>query len=429
MCPELTPTVALMASMVQRALAFEPAPATQPAPQEPYERIATIQGSAFVLGWHQGNFFTPDGRLFLVADPDGNSVRLWNARTLKPVTEWLRHPELDAFSVSADAKTVFTSAGGQVRVWDVATSKPRTAVKVDPKRLRFFDSAADGKRFLTVSSDLNTLIVWNATGDRPAEIYRVQNVHNLISAQFDPTGTYIAAEEFAGPFVLVLADTGREVCPAFDTQASDTSSAPYQAQFDPSGRQVAVPLQWGLRMLECSSGKTVAETHWDRYLETGKICFSPDGLLVAVTTNDLRRLENGPVFLFEVKTGRRIRAFGDQVFLCQIAPGGRWALCNIGGHEVGGPEVWDLQTGVRVQTLSPPPSDSDHCATMSPDGQTILAGMGQGTISVWRMRQERLATKPTDARRPANDKGPTLILAFGEPASPFFRPRAAETPG
>ena len=185
----------------------------------PFEQLGMVQGAPIDLIDHQGVLFTADGRKFLTEDRLGDFVTLWDAQTLKPVTKPLEHPDLDSFSVTSDGKTVFTSGGGEVRLWDVATSKLLTTVKADKKRLSFFDSTADGKRFLTVSTDNSTLTVWDATVNPPTKVYHIPHFGDLTSAQFDTSREYLVDKEFNGPFELLRAETGRAVYPKFDTHA------------------------------------------------------------------------------------------------------------------------------------------------------------------------------------------------------------------
>lgn len=355
-----------------------------------FERVGTLKG-AQVDVIDQGNLvFTPDGHLFLAQSPSASFVRLWDVRTCKPVTDPIKPPGLDAFSVTADGRTVFTSGGGEVILWDAATSKPRAAVEVDTKDLWFFDATADGKRFLAVPHGGEVLTVWNAAGKRPTKLYDVRNFQSLNSAQFDPTGQYIVCKEFVGPFELLRADTGRAVCPPFSARGT-TSKALYPARFDPSGRRLAVPMEGGFRVLDCASGKTIAEAHWDRDREADQISFSPDGSLVAMASWDADARSYGPILVFEAATARLVRKvnFVD-VLHFQIGPRGRFLLCDHGEHA--NPELIDLHNGATVQRF-PSTQDANGMALMSPDGQAILVGISPDTIAVWRLRQARPGTR------------------------------------
>lgn len=386
----------LLASMPRYAPAVDQAPTTQPAIQEPFVLVGTLEGAHIDTINPTTVAFTPDGRLFLTWDHLNFAVRLWNLRTLTPVTEPLKHPGADRFSLTADGKTVFTSGGGEVRLWDVATSKTRATVRVDAEELSFFDATTDGTRFLAIACDGTTLTVWDTRGARPTKAYEIAHTRDLLSAQFDPAGRYIVDKEYLGPFELLRADTGKAVCAPFDTHVN-SSTAPYLAQFDPAGRRLAIPLEGGFRLLECESGKIVAEPHGRPDLRTDLISFSPDGSLVAITTESWPSLRQGPVLVFDAATAGIVRQINSVGLLrCQLSPGHRFLLCNYGNNP--DHQLIDLKNGETVQMFHSM-KDNNGMARMSPDGQTVLVGTGAETISVWRLRQEGLATKPTDARR------------------------------
>ena len=383
---------ALLPPVAKTAAEDRPAaPQAPPLTTEPFEQAGQVDAASFMLAINHGYFFTADSRAFVIKTRRDH-VRVWEAGTLKRLTEPLEQPELRVYSLTADGRSLFTTGGGEVRIWDVAASKSRAVVKASSERIHFFDAGRDGRQFLTVLSDRRTMIVWNAAAERPTEVYHLWYARGLDSAQFDPTGTYIVNKESGGPFHLLRADAGREACPPIEAYADrGLSSAPYRAQFDPAGRRLAVPLRWGFRLLECGLGKAVAEAHWDADLETRHISFSPDGSLVAITTWDWRKLENGPLFVFDAATAQRVHEFGSRVFFsCQIGPGGRFALCD---EKDQGPELLDLRNGVRVQTF-PSTREVSHAAVMSPDGETILVHSGSGIISVWCLRHGDPATRP-----------------------------------
>ena len=384
--------VLALSTFIMRIPASGPssAPQTSRSPSDPFEQVGHVTGLPFALVEHQGVLFTADGHLFITLDAHAPRVTVWDARTLKPVTDPLEQPGFDAFSLTADGKTVFTTGGGEIRLWEVATSKAWAIVKADKREVAFLDISDDGRRFIAVSGDMSTMTVWDATPGKPSELYHRRYAGMLNSAQFDPTAKYVVNKEFGGPFHLLCASTGREVCPAIETHEDKLSSAPYQAQFDPAGKRLAVPLTGGFRLLECASGKAVAEAHWDPNLETRQISFGRDSSLVAITTLDRTKLEFGPAFVFDAVTAHRVHEFGSHVLSCQIAPGGRFALCK---ERDTGSELFDLHNEARVQRF-PLTGEMGSAALMSPDGETILVGSDQNTISVWRLRHVGPTTEP-----------------------------------
>src|SRR5206468_2684347 len=95
----------------------------------PYERIGSVEGAW--LSWRPP--FDRDSTAF--ATQTRESVRVWDARTLKSLSEPLRHEGLVSYRLSADGKTVLTAGGKEVRLWDVAISKLRSATTVTAKQV------------------------------------------------------------------------------------------------------------------------------------------------------------------------------------------------------------------------------------------------------------------------------------------------------
>ena len=376
-----------------KVLAGTEFPAASPRPvsskEMPFKQIGQVQAVPLSLVWLQGTFFA--NRNIFVTESSLEHVRLWDARSAEPVSNSLEQPKLNDFCLSAQGKRLFTSGGGEVQVWDVNTSKVRAAVKAAKDQVVFLDASSDGTRFLTIpSEDTSTLTVWSASVDKLREIYRRRYAHELRSAQFDPTATYIVDEEFSGSFHLLVAKTGREVCAPIDTNDDTLSSTPYDAKFDATGRLLGVPLKHRFKIVGSGTGKILAEGHLEGSLETRQLALADDGSLLAIATWDSEHLESGPVLLFEAATGKLLREFGSRVSTCQLDPRGRWALCN---HAKMAPELWDLRAGVLVETFSSQGAKVGD-ALMSPDGETILVGTGGSTISIWRLLDSAAATRP-----------------------------------
>lgn len=355
----------------------------------PFRLVGHVQAANLSLVWLQGTFFAP-GNIF-VTESSLEHVRLWDIRTAAPISNSLQQPNLNGFSLSAQGNRLFMIGGGEVQLWDVTTLKVRAAAKVAKSQVDFFDISSDGTRFLTIpDDDAKSLTVWNASNEKMTEIYRRRYAHELRSAQFDPTATYLVAEELSGCFHLLSARTGREVCPPIAGNNDTLSSTPYHAKFSATGGLLAVPLTHGFKLVESRSGKVLSEGAWEGPLETRQLALSPDGALVAIATWDGERVESGPILLFDTATAKRLRELGSGVSTCQMDPKGRWILAN---HAKTPPELLDLRTGTLLETFSGQ-GEKVGDALASPDGQTILVGSGSQTISVWRAVAPNPAAQP-----------------------------------
>uniref|UniRef100_UPI00202533CB WD40 domain-containing protein n=2 Tax=unclassified Frankia TaxID=2632575 RepID=UPI00202533CB len=106
------------------------------------------------------------------------------------------------------------------------------------------------------------------------------------------------------------------------------------------------------------------------------VAFSPDGTLLATGTQD------GPVSLWDVRTGRRQRILADHTQLVSsvaFSPDGSTIAAAAGDRTV---RLWNIATG------SPLPPLTGHAGPVrsvefSPDRTTIASGSNDGTVRLW----------------------------------------------
>jgi WD40 repeat protein len=286
--------------------------------------------------------------------------------------------------VTADDKTVW--------IWDVPTSRHRSVIRATDDELSFVDVSPDGTRVVTVGEDdPSTAKVWDRDRtDKPATALR--HGGTVRSAEFDPAGTRIVTHELRTAFHVWAADTGREACPP--VASDDSGYALYRAQFDPTGHRLAVPRERGFAVVELASGKVLTDVALGGAgTATNRVRFGLDGRVVAVTTWDW--VAHGPVQVFDAVTGDRQKTFGAGIIDCQIAPGGRWALClPVRRSPADLPQLWDLSNNRLSMVFARAGEGPRAAPRMSPDGSLLLVESDPGVTSVWRLPQGKPATRP-----------------------------------
>jgi WD40 repeat protein len=326
--------------------------------------------------------FSRDGGRFITRKAD--SLRVWDTRTLQPVSDWLRHEGLQYCRLSADGKTIFTAARTEVVLWDVATSKRRRTTKVTDDALRFADSSPDASRFLVVEDRTGALSIWRSE-DGVRAVTLPANA-GLISAEFDTTGVWVVAHEYQKGFRVISASNGQQELPFL--KSDDDCWAPFRSQIDRSGRQLALPREDGFVVLDLTAGGPAIEVKLPPSLHTDNIRFSPDGTKVAIVTWQF--LRPGPVQVYDVNSGRLDREFGASIVQCRISTGNRLALCATRKNNVDYPEVWDISNGQKLQTFAEP---RDTKIAMDPTGSLFLLATSDST-TVWRMTVVSRSTRP-----------------------------------
>lgn len=355
-----------------RADDVPPAAATTASSDGPYRLVGKVKGGADT----GPSPFSADSAEFITVE--GEMARGWNTRTLKPVTEPLCHPQMRCASVSADGKTVCTWDETDVDLWDVATSKLKSSSKVATVRLLSVDISPDGKQFLAVDVGGDKRIsLWHSGEARPR--FSVDGA--AISAEFNPAGTAFIVNIHRKEFQVYSADTGRSLCPPIPSD--DKYFAPGRASFTKDGRRLLAPRDDGFVVVDTATGAILTEVKppHDAVMETGLIRFSPDDKMIIFTYALPISGDPTPVRIYDAATGKLQRQFGSKIVDCQIASGGRRALCT---RWLEPPELWDLTNGHKLQVF---PITGEYVAHLSPDGSAILLSPARGPTQMWRLRE------------------------------------------
>ena len=107
--------------------------------------------------------FSPDGTK--IATASGDTARLWDVATGKPLREPLRHDDaVDAVAFSPDGTKVATASGDTARLWDIATGKPLGEPLKHDIRVNSVAFSRDGTKVATASWDGGT---WQWIVPRP----------------------------------------------------------------------------------------------------------------------------------------------------------------------------------------------------------------------------------------------------------------------
>jgi WD40 repeat protein len=271
---------------------------------------------------------SPAGDRAAALDQTGG-IRVWEPQTGKG-PEAARLPALSDPGLSADGKTASAvDAQGRVHSFDPLTGKPGKIVE-----LTLGEDAQ-------ITYDARTQRVAAAVGGDSFE------VHVLDAA----TGKVLAKFPAPGPGVPI---------PVFCTADPD---------------RLAVFLPGTITIYSLAAGRPVRTIDVGQTNNNPRGAFSPDGRLVAVTTQ--------PLSVYEVGTGKKrfeidtVQDPGSVVF----SPDGRFLAAWDGADVV---LVFDLRTGAAVRRIRLPSADgSVNVVRFAPDGGRLVTGGRDGLITVW----------------------------------------------
>lgn len=339
-----------------------------------FEHIGQVAGA----GHSEESPFNRGGSRFITMN--NGEVRVYDTHTLKPVTQVLRHPGADQYGLTADGNTCFTAADHAVWIWDVATSQRRSLIKVSGERpIDTLEFSADGEHCLTSVGD-NVLTLWRV-GHASPTAKLVQGI-SLPVGIFDPTGTRIVTHVHSKGFHIWDAETGKETCPMIESYYN--GFAPFHLPFDPQGHRLLLQLWYeGFLVVDPATGKAIGHVTLPKEWEADKLFFADDGKRIIVLS--YHSLTPCSVRVYDSKTLKLEREFGDKIVSCAASEHGHLALFIPETPPNYAPELWDFVSGTRLQTF-PAPANFKNCH-LSPDGSTILINSFDGTTEVWRRRE------------------------------------------
>jgi WD40 repeat protein len=326
--------------------------------------------------------FSPDGQGILIASEEpasrSNSVRLWDARTGRPLTE-----PLASLDFSPDGKRVLTvSIGTNSNVLDFELRDARTGrLLVGPLsqetrgRLGYALFAPDGERLLTVGS--SSFRLWDVTPRQSSAEPLVHETNaRLVSAQFSLDGQRLIAVS-QDSFRLWDARAGQPVADAIQRYAPRRSSRVRQL-----GRSIRKAP--GLQAAAVSSS----------------IQFSRDGTLLTAIG------EERTVYLWDARTGSRfgeVLRHAQPVDQLQFTPDGDHLL-TVTSNVVW---IWDLRS---VQQT--PRGLTNHAAVLSVqvglNGSRFVTYSDDGNGYLWDAARSEFVAGPFQVE-PSGRSGGNLI--------------------
>ena len=326
--------------------------------------------------------FTPDGRV-LAAGIIEKRLKFWDVtggkeQNLGPTTK-----DYSQVKFSRDGRLLALSENYVVKIWDVASGRELTQLKV-PNSGAFVTQAdafmafsEDGKRIATGGFDTDTIIWETETAKRVSNLTGRTNM--AYNVEFSADGTQLSS---GGRTRWDLrTGSGLRIIPA-SASSEKTYGVP-----SPDGRVVAVmkPNTSAVSLVETPSGRQLfALTPSGDAGVVEKMRFSADSNVLAVVHGavEMGQVPTGPtsymrgsqVKLWDVKTGRELRslAVNELPNEADFTPDGRVAA-TIGA--MGQISLWDVQSGSKLRDLTSSPMASFTPPQIKPGQMPTMPNM------------------------------------------------------
>lgn len=338
--------------------------------------------------------FSADGTRILTADRE--AARVWDARSLKPITPPLAHgARIENVTWTAGDRKVVTIGANDVRFWDASTGAPVAQI-TQPLGVWPAAVSADGKWVLT-AADKGRAVLWGTDGARqlrlfadPTPLYWTafsRDVSELLTFNFDPA--------IHPDAVVHLRDrqSGRDLIPPVATDYDGRSRSP--AEISPDGERLVVGTSKGFEVDQIRDFKQISRkaTPDEFPLDSGdtqSVHFTPEGHRVIWVCDVGVQVFNAATGEPTSKLMSVLVATGHAL---EYSPDGR-VLLVAGLADYAG--VWDVARSTRLESFGEKTSD---CVALSPDGKFAAIGrtyppLGERGYTEFRKLDEPLVRPP-----------------------------------
>lgn len=420
-----------------------PAPAAAPSATRPAVAPSLPEGVSARLGsshlrhgdaiFHAA--YLPDGKSIVTAGKD-QTVRLWDQATGREIRRFDRGPmepppvikmgqpnvlrmsrmgNVDQgfpIALSKDGRTLASSNGERVLLWDVATGKRLREFKTGHPTISTVQFANDGKTLATLGAE-GVIHIWDLEtgkslrrhGEAPAPAGKgapnplAPPTRAGLAAALSPDLNYLAAQEIdlaSQSFNLKIIDmrTGKEVA-----EISAPVGGAQALVFSPDGKTLALgAAPGGVQLCDVMTGKEIKTFEGARHEGSiDSLAFSADGKRIAVGR------DSGVLDLWDVASGEKQRTIGTpppragRMVMVRVvglgvvagpaltfSPDGQTVAASHGGTTL---RQYEVATG--KETLPPGVGHRSAVATLATDGQRLLTHGRGDSVHIWDLKNGR----------------------------------------
>ncbi len=377
-------------------------------------RSACCHDNAILYG-HTGAVlnasYSLDGKYIVSASKD-KSIRIWNARTGRPIGDPLEgHTEfVNSVAFSPDGKHIVSASHDKtIRIWDVKTGKQVGGpLKGHTRQVYSASYSVDGNYIVSASAD-KTIRIWDAKTGEQVGCPLKGHTNFVRSAYFSPDGKRIVSASYDFSIKIWDVETSEQV-KSLEKHTFFVKSA----SFSPNGKYIVSASQdntiiiWNVEM----GNSMVIEGHAD-YVNSAT--FSPDGKYIVSASKDKT------IRIWDAETGRQVgetlEGHSEEVYSASFSPDGRhvvsasedgtiriWEFSEYGKQNYSSASIVNFgysKTDVfkadwRVRKLFQGSNKLIKSVSFSPDREYVVSAFKDKTIKIWEVKTGRTVGKILD---------------------------------
>ncbi|KAG8683287.1 POC1 centriolar protein A, partial [Ceratobasidium sp. 395] len=229
--------------------------------------------------------YSRDGA-YIASGSYDNTIRIWDARTGKPVGQPLTGHTDSVNSVAYSPDGAYIASGSwdkTIRIWDVRAGKP-VGQPLTGHTYRVWSVAysPDGAYIASGSGD-QTIRIWNARTGEPVGQPLTGHTHWVNSVAYSPDGAYVASGSYDCTIRIWDAYTGKPVGQPLTGHAEMVWSAAYS----PDGAYIASGSDDNtVRIWDARTGKPVGQPLTGHTDWVNSVAYSPDGAYIVSGSRD-----------------------------------------------------------------------------------------------------------------------------------------------
>ncbi|KAG8791363.1 hypothetical protein FRC12_009418 [Ceratobasidium sp. 428] len=299
--------------------------------------------------------YSPDGAC-IASGSDDNTVRIWNARTGKPVGRPLTGHTSSVLSVAYSPDGAYIASGSTdktIRIWGAHTSQPIGQPLTGHTGYVYSVAYSPDGGYIASGSSDNTVRIWNAHIGKSVGQPLTGHTDWVLSVAYSPDGAYIVSGALDKTIWLWDVRTGQ---PAGQPLINHTSSV-WSVAYSPDGAYIASgSFDNTIRIWGARTGTAVGQPLTGHTRLVYSVAYSPDDTCIASGSDDKT------IWIWDARTGKPIGQ-------------------PLGGH-----------------------TSSLRCVSYSPDGAYIVSSSDDRSIRIWfapTRSEPELVGPPISSRHPA----------------------------